>query len=89
MEYEIKTTKRTLHFKQPAGTSRGIYTTRQSWFIEMKRADMPDKVGIGECAPLPNLSCDDISEYEAVLEEQCRIVVETGRIDLSHLQHYP
>lgn len=89
MEYEIKTTKRTLHFKQPAGTSRGIYTTRQSWFIEMKRADMPDKVGIGECAPLPNLSCDDIPEYEAVLEEQCRIVVETGRIDLSHLQHYP
>ena len=38
MSYKIDIEPRTFHFKQPAGTSRGIYTTRQSWF--------PDELGI-------------------------------------------
>ena len=25
--------ERVLHFKQPAGTSRGVYTERKSWFV--------------------------------------------------------
>ena len=29
MTYDIE--KRVLHFKQPAGTSRGVYTTRKIW----------------------------------------------------------
>ena len=28
---KLDITPRLLHFKQPAGTSRGIYTTRKSW----------------------------------------------------------
>ena len=31
MQYKIE--ERVLHFKQPAGTSRGIYTTRKIWLI--------------------------------------------------------
>ena len=31
MRYKIE--ERVLHFKQPAGTSRGIYTTRKIWLI--------------------------------------------------------
>ena len=24
-----------LHFKQPAGTSRGVYTTRKVWYVRL------------------------------------------------------
>lgn len=41
-----------LQFKQPAGTSRGIYTERTGWYITV------DGVIAGECAPLPDLSVD-------------------------------
>ena len=27
--------------------------------------------GVGECAPLPNLSCDDLPDYGRVLREVC------------------
>lgn len=55
----------TLNFKQPAGTSRGIYTVRKVWYIEVR--DGERMLGVGECAPLPKLSCDDIADYEDVL----------------------
>lgn len=29
----IRIIPRTLHFRQPAGTSRGVYTTRNVWYI--------------------------------------------------------
>ncbi len=53
-----------LHFKQPAGTSRGVYTTRKIWLLTVEH---DGRTAIGECAPLPQLSCDDIPDYEAVL----------------------
>ena len=65
MTYHIE--EKVLHFKQPAGTSRGIYTTRRSWFIEL--TDEAGRKGVGECAPLPNLSCDDLPDYGKKLEE--------------------
>ena len=52
----IEISKRIFHFKQPAGTSRGIYTTRQSYFLTLTDDGMPGVKGVGECAPLPKLS---------------------------------
>jgi o-succinylbenzoate synthase len=49
-------TKYTLQFKQPSGTSRGVYTERDCWFIHVFDTDRPEMVGVGECAPLPGLS---------------------------------
>lgn len=89
MKYSIKITPRTLHFKQPAGTSRGVYTTRKSWFVEITCSDMPGRRGIGECAPLPDLSCDAIPDYEQKLGELCRTVEQTGRIDYNLFMPYP
>ena len=66
MNYEL--TKRTLHFKQPAGTSRGVYTTRDIWLIRLTDGQ---RVGVGECAPLPKLSQDDIPDYGEKLGEKC------------------
>ena len=65
MTYHIE--EKVLHFKQPAGTSRGVYTIRRSWFVTL--TDENGRQGVGECAPLPNLSCDDLPDYGKKLEE--------------------
>lgn len=78
-----------LHFKQPAGTSRGIYTTRDVWYIVVTDTEYPQHYGIGECAPLPALSCDDIPTYADVLQEMCRRFEESGQIDYEALRPYP
>lgn len=86
---KINISKRLLHFKQPAGTSRGIYTTRQSWFVEMTSDVNPNVKGIGECAPLPQLSIDDIPDYEETLHRFCQQIERTGIIDYQALRPYP
>jgi len=68
---KIDIEERTLHFKQPAGTSRGVYTERHIWLIRIAMHDPVTnqwKVGVGECAPLPKLSCDDIPNYSEELK---------------------
>ena len=73
---KISVIPKLLHFKQPAGTSRGIYTTRKVWYILLTDTDNPTHLGIGECAPLPALSCDDVPNYEDILKETCRSLEE-------------
>ena len=73
MDCKIDIIPRVLHFKQPAGTSRGTYTTRKVWYLHFTAPEFPNWVGIGECAPLPNLSCDDLPDYEEVLAKICQI----------------
>ncbi|NPD82786.1 o-succinylbenzoate synthase [Prevotella sp. PINT] len=89
MTYKINITERVLHFKQPAGTSRGTYTTRRSWFLRLTSDEQPGRVGIGECAPLPNLSCDDIPDYASVLREMCDRFEASGSIDYDLMRPYP
>ena len=62
-------TKRTLNFTQPAGTSRGVMKTRDIWIITLIDKE---KTGIGECAPLPGLSLDNIDQIESKLGEVCK-----------------
>lgn len=92
--------KYTLQFKQPSGTSRGIYTTRDSWFIFVTDGV---NTGIGECAPLPDLSmenpkkmsaklcqvCDQISYFAANLDElnnwsSIKFGIETALLDFKN-----
>lgn len=86
---KIEIIPKTLHFKQPAGTSRGVYTTRKVWYIVLKDDAYPMHYGVGECAPLPALSCDDVPEYEDILKETCRRLEENECIDTEYLQNYP
>lgn len=76
-----------LHFARPAGTSRGVYTSRKSWFVVLR--DAQGRVGVGECAPLPNLSCDDVADYDARLSGFCRSLERDGAIDTEALRDYP
>ncbi|MDY5608510.1 MAG: o-succinylbenzoate synthase [Sodaliphilus sp.] len=75
-----------LHFKQPAGTSRGVYITRRIWLLTVEHGG---RTAIGECAPLPQLSCDDIPDYEAVLRRFCDIIEATGSIPYDEMRNYP
>lgn len=84
MRFEIE--ERLLHFKQPAGTSRGVYTTRKIWLVHLSDGLHE---GVGECAPLPDLSCDARPDYGEVLEEFCQSLCETGEIDYEILRTYP
>ena len=87
--YTIKIVPRRLHFKQPAGTSRGSYTTRDVWYLHLTSDKYPDRDGIGECAPLPKLSCDDMQGYESVLAHICNEVTEQGGFSVESLRDYP
>ena len=85
---KIDVEERVLHFKQPAGTSRGVYTERRIWQVRMSDGS---SVGIGECAPLPDLSCDALEPYiyNKVLGDFCRQVEQTGEIPYEDLRDYP
>ena len=86
MQFEIE--KKILHFKQPAGTSRGVYLTRKIWLIHLYDGE---RHGVGECAPLPDLSCDAMSDdqYAAILNKVCEDFCKTGEIDYDYLRDYP
>ena len=86
MSLKVTVSERVLHFKQPAGTSRGVYTTRKSWFVHLSDGE---REGVGECAPLPDLSCDAIPNYGEVLQGVCDDVCRTGQIDYEALRPYP
>lgn len=60
--------KYTLPFKTPAGTSRGVLSQRETWFLEIEHNG---RVGIGECAMLRGLSIDDKPDYEQQLQWVC------------------
>ncbi len=83
-----KTIRKRLHFRQPAGTSRGVYTVRDVWYVLVEDTEN-GRLGIGECAPLPGLSCDDVPGYGEALEGACRRLEATGEIDREGLAPYP
>lgn len=57
-----------LNFKQPSGTSRGVMTEKETWFIILENNN---KKGIGECGILRGLSIDDRPDYEEQLKWVC------------------
>ncbi len=73
---QAKYQKYQLQFKRPAGTSRGTYTTRDSWIISLWDSENPEQVAYGECAPLPDLSCDYDENYESKVAEVCERIDE-------------
>lgn len=66
MQAEYK--KYILNFKRPSGTSRGVLTTKETWFLKITDGD---KIGFGECGILRSLSIDDRPDYEEKLQWVC------------------
>ena len=86
MSLKVTVSERTFHFKQPAGTSRGVYTTRKSWLVHLSDGE---REGVGECAPLPDLSCDARLDYVDVLNKVCEDFCQTGEINYERWRDYP
>ena len=86
MTMRITLHTRTLHFKQPAKTSRGQYTSRISRYVVVESGGVR---GVGECATLPDLSCDERSDYDLLLRQFCNAIERTGRIPYEALRPYP
>ena len=57
-----------LEFKRPSGTSRGVLTEKESWFITLHDGE---RTGIGECGLLRGLSVDNYAEYQQKLQWAC------------------
>lgn len=58
-----------LDFKRPSGTSRGILTQKETWFLILENEG---KMGVGECGLLRGLSIDDRPDYEEKLKWVCQ-----------------
>ncbi len=77
---KIQVINYTLNFLQPAGTSRGVYTSKKVWYVLLTDEKDPSHNAIGECAPLTGLSCDDLTEeeYQRILTEEAEKTIQTG-----------
>lgn len=89
MDFTIEVYPYELKFKNPAGTSRGVYLFRKVWYVVIRSLKDPLHIGIGECAPLLDLSCDNLPDYEEVLKVFCKQTEQTGFIDTESLRNYP
>lgn len=57
-----------LKFKQASGTSRGVLTTKDTWFIKIEG---DSSIGVGECGMFRGLSCDYRPDFEDKLQWAC------------------
>ncbi|WP_209403078.1 o-succinylbenzoate synthase [Pseudozobellia sp. WGM2] len=83
---DAKYKKYTLNFKRPSGTSRGVLTQKETWFLIFHHEG---KYGIGECGLLKGLSIDDVPDYEQKLDWVCNHLDLGERILLRQLKEYP
>ena len=85
---KLRWTKYTLNFKQPAGTSRGVLKTKDSYFLEIRDGE---QWGLGECGILRGLSADDRPEYEDKLEALCQELKNLEQIEqaIGELDEWP
>ena len=65
-----------LTFKRPSGTSRGVLTQKDSWFIRIWDDEDPEVVGVGECSIIQGLSSDDREGYEEKVKEVCEQIAD-------------
>jgi O-succinylbenzoate synthase len=61
-----------LQFKFEAGTSRGVLTEKEKWYLKVWDESNPEIVGIGECGPLKGLSIDDVEDFSSQLSVYSR-----------------
>ncbi|NBL64304.1 o-succinylbenzoate synthase [Flavobacterium sp. NST-5] len=75
-----------LNFKKPSGTSRGIMTIKETFFLFLEENG---KKGIGECGILRGLSIDDRPDYEEKLNWVCQNIEAGEEWLLENLIEFP
>ncbi|MBR4297208.1 MAG: o-succinylbenzoate synthase [Bacteroidaceae bacterium] len=92
-----------LIFNFPAGTSRGVYTERQVWYIFLSEQELSEElckniiadprllsicnVGVGEIAPLYDLSCEYCADFNNLIKACCEEFIRHK--STSKLSDYP
>jgi len=71
MGLKAKWSKHLLKFKFEAGTSRGVYTEKETYYIKIFDSENPEVFGLGEIAPLHGLSIDHVPKLEEVIHNTC------------------
>lgn len=79
-------TKHVLKFKIPSGTSRGVLTHKETWFLILEDNG---NFGIGECGILRGLSIDDVPDYESKLAWVCGNIQREQSFLLQELTQFP
>lgn len=64
----------TLKFKEPAGTSRGVLHTKQTYFVRVYDDTFPSRAGYGEAALFRGLSAEEGADYEERLADRKSVV---------------
>jgi len=75
-----------LDFKRPSGTSRGVLTKKETWFLILQKEG---NHGIGECGLLKGLSYDDVADYEEKLQWTCDNINLGKDVLWKQLKDYP
>ncbi|WP_438968678.1 o-succinylbenzoate synthase [Nonlabens sp.] len=78
--------KYVLNFKQPAGTSRGVLKTKNTWFLIL---DNGVKKGIGEINMFQGLSIDDRPGFEEKLQWTCNYISISPAEMMQELKEWP
>ena len=81
--------KHTLHFRLPAGTSRGVLLHRDAFYLLIQDTEKPDITGIGESGIIPGLSLDDRPQFEAAVQECCNLINKGQHPDSKWLNYWP
>lgn len=77
---EIKFKHKVYQFKNPAGTSRGVLTEKNSWQV---RIYWNNSMGLGECSVLPGLSPEFIDEddFEERLDKAEKVLLKESNLE--------
>ncbi|NLN24499.1 MAG: o-succinylbenzoate synthase [Bacteroidetes bacterium] len=78
--------KHVLRFKIPGGTSRGVLTEKDTYFIVIED---DNRIGIGECGLLRGLSVDDRPDYEDKLDWVCKNIQLSKTELIANLTEFP
>lgn len=81
--------KRTLFFKLPAGTSRGILTEKDVFYLTLFESENPTKKGIGEIATIPGLSIDAVPELEQKIKSLVHKINSGDKIEADEFMGFP
>lgn len=66
---KVNIIKHPLIFKRPSGTSRGVLSIKDSWFIKIFNNNQPEIFGLGECSIIKGLSYDDRPDLNKKMRE--------------------
>lgn len=93
MSFQVRIIPYKLIFKKPANTSRGTYRDRPVWYVVLESNATPEHIGIGECAPLFDLSSDYDASYMQKLQYFAKRLQSTGTLHspslMDELKDYP